>query len=85
MRFGGRFCVCFKPERLCDCIDAMRKNSIEPKKIRMVHTDLDKKPWLVLVEGKKGANPFLEVLPPLVINSKQGQQEIKMIYSNNGK
>lgn len=81
LKHGGRFCVCFKPERLCDLIDAMRKNTIEPKRLRMIHTRAEQKPWLVLVEGKKGANPFLEVLPPLVVNSESGQNEMNIIYS----
>ncbi len=81
LKFGGRFCICHKPERLCDCIDAMRKNSIEPKRMRMIHANAAQKPWLVLIEGKKGAQPFLEVLPPLVVNSKEGQEEIKSIYT----
>ena len=81
LKFGGRFCICHKPERLCDCIDAMRKNAIEPKRIRFVHKTEDDKPWLVLIEGKRGAAPFLEVMPPLVINSEKGQEEIKSIYS----
>ena len=81
LRFGGRFCVCHKPERLCDCIDAMRKNLIEPKRMRFIHSNASQKPWLVLIEGKKGAKPFLEIMPPLVINSQEGQNEIKSIYS----
>ncbi len=83
LNHGGRLCVCYKPERLCDCIDAMRKNSIEPKRIRFVHTTLDKAPWLVLVEGKKGSNPFLKVLPPLVMKSVEGQNELCRIYRDN--
>ena len=81
LKFGGRFCICHKSERLCDCVDAMRKNSIEPKRMRMIHASSDQKPWLVLIEGKKGAKPFLEVLPPLIIDSKEGQEEIKSIYT----
>ena len=81
LKFGGRFCICHKSERLCDCIDAMRKNSIEPKRMRMIHTSSSQKPWLVLIEGKKGAQPFLEVLPPLVIDSEEGQKEIAAIYT----
>ncbi len=81
LKFGGRFCICQKSERLCDCFDAMRKNSIEPKRMRMIYSSISQKPWLVLIEGKKGAKPFLEVMPPLVIDSDEGQREIKSIYT----
>lgn len=80
LKFGGRLCVCFKPQRLCDCFDAMRKNTIEPKKIRFVQKTHADAPWLVLVEGKKGANPFLNIIPPLVMNSEEGKREIIEIY-----
>lgn len=80
LKFGGRLCVCYKPHRLCDLVDAMRKNSIEPKKIRFVHRGIEDSPWLVLAEGKKGAKPFLEMLPPLVFNSQKGEEEILEIY-----
>ena len=81
LKHGGRLCVCFKPERLSELFDAMKKNTIEPKTMRMVYTSIDKKPWLVLVEGKKGAAPFLEVLPPLVMGSESGKNELEKIYS----
>ena len=82
LNHGGRLCVCYKPHRLCDLMDAMRKNGIEPKKLRFVHTDAHKAPWLVLVEGKKGSNPFLEVFPPLVMRSEEGQNELNRIYGD---
>lgn len=80
LKFGGRFCVCYKPERLCDLFYAMRQNDIEPKKIRYVQKEINTSPWLCLVEGKKGAKSFLKTIPSLVMNSKEGIEEIKKIY-----
>lgn len=80
LKFGGRLCVCYKPERLCDLFYSMRKNGIEPKKIRYVHRNVTDSPWLCLVEGKKGAKSFLKTLPPLVMNSEAGIEEVKKIY-----
>ena len=82
LNHGGRLCVCYKPHRLSDLFDAMRKNSIEPKRIRFVHSEVTEAPWLVLVEGKKGSKPFLEVLPPLVMKSESGQRELCEIYGD---
>ncbi len=82
LNHGGRLCVCYKPHRLSDLFDAMRKNSIEPKRIRFIHSTLEQAPWLVLVEGKKGSKPFLEVLPPLVMKSEAGQRELGKIYGD---
>lgn len=81
LKFGGRFAVCFKPERLCDLITLMRENSVEPKRVQFVQKDEFSAPWLVLVEGKKGAKPFLEVLPPIFVY-KDGEYTdfMKKIY-----
>lgn len=31
LQFGGRLCICQRPERLADAMEAMRKYSVEPK------------------------------------------------------
>lgn len=80
LKFGGRLCVCFKPERLSDLFFAMRQNNIEPKRMRLVSAEIDTAPWLCLVEGKKGAKPYLNISPPLVMNSEAGKKEINEIY-----
>ena len=57
LKFGGRFCICQRPERLPDIFSAMRKFKIEPKSMREVIQRIGKEPSLVLVEGKKGSAP----------------------------
>lgn len=63
LRFGGRLCVCNRPERLADVIDAMRQNGIEPKRLQFVAKSPAAPPWLFLLEGRYGGKPFLKVLP----------------------
>ncbi len=63
LKFGGRLCMCNRPERLADVLNAMRSNNIEPKTLQLVCKDYFSAPWLFLVEGKKGAKPSLKVLP----------------------
>lgn len=85
LRFGGRFCMCQRPERLCDIMEAMRRAGIEPKRLRMVQQRAGKAPKLVLVEGKKGTRPGgLSVLPALMIEDGQGgfSQEMLDIYGD---
>jgi regulator of sigma E protease len=36
LKFGGRFCMCHRPERLCDIIVSMRAGGVEVKRIRFV-------------------------------------------------
>ncbi len=65
LKFSGRLCICQRPERLADIIVEMRNVGIEPKRIRTVSKNSEKAPWLVLVEGRLGGKPNMEILPPL--------------------
>lgn len=67
LRFGGRLCLCQRPERLADVVCAMRENGIEPKRLRFVSKNPKGRPWLFLIEGKKGSKPFLQLEPPLFL------------------
>lgn len=77
LKFGGRLCICNRPERLADCMDAMHVCGIEPKRLRFVSKDPESAPWLFLLEGKKGSKPFLRVEPQLYIKDND---EIRKLY-----
>lgn len=72
LKFGGRLCICQRPERLCDVFEAMRRCGIEPKRLRFVQQRPETPPWLFLVEGKKGAKPFLKVDEPFFVEGEGG-------------
>ncbi|MGN1133053.1 MAG: hypothetical protein ACI4RN_01210, partial [Oscillospiraceae bacterium] len=82
LKFGGRLCICNRPERLCDIMIAMRKNGIEPKRVRFVSKTAKDAPWLVMVEGRKGGKPFLQVEPQFYTRTESGEytEEMKRIY-----
>ena len=81
LKFGGKLCLCNRPERLADVISAMRANGIEPKELRFVSKDPDCAPWLFLISGRKGGKPFMKVLPQLYINGSEGfSEELLKIY-----
>ena len=83
LKFGGRLCICQRPERLLDTLEAMRNNKIEPKRLRFVQKKGDTAPWLFLVEGKKGSNPYLKVEAPFLIqaqNSDENSDELRRVY-----
>ncbi|WP_040195886.1 methyltransferase [Candidatus Soleaferrea massiliensis] len=74
LRFGGSFCLCQRPERLVDVVDAMRGSGIEPKRLRFVQKNARSRPWLFLVQGKKGAKSFLRVEPPFLMDSPEAER-----------
>lgn len=82
LQFGGRMCVCQRPERLLDTMDAMRKAGIEPKRLRFVQKHGDTAPWLFLLEGRRGGKPYLKVEAPLIVQGENGEfsRELLEIY-----
>ena len=82
LRFGGRLCICQLPERLVDLLSSMRAHGVEPKRLRFVQQQANSVPWLVLVEGKRGAKPFLSLDPPLLLKDQHGNDspELAQIY-----
>lgn len=85
LQFGGRFCICQRPERLCDVMESMRKFNIEPKVLRMVQQRPQKAPKLFLLEGRRGGSRgFLNVLPTLFIENDKGEfsDEMMKIYGS---
>lgn len=81
LKFGGRMCVCLRPERLTECMSSMQKSKIEPKRLRFVSQQDGKAPWLFLLEGKLGRMPGLAVEKELHIVNTDGTQseDMKMI------
>ena len=83
LQFGGRFCLCQRPERLTDVLSSMRKNDLEPKRLRFVQQRKHNAPKLFLVEGSRGGKPSsLIVENTLFIEDETGDfsQEMKDIY-----
>lgn len=82
LKYGGFLKLCHRPERLSDVICAMRESRIEPKTVTFVHNDINDKPWLFLISGKKGANPGMTVEKPLVLYNGDGSytEEYSRIY-----
>lgn len=82
LKYGGRLCVCNRPERLSDVIFAMKNHNIEPKRLRFVSKNPEEAPWLFLIEGKKGSKPFMRVEPQLYIRTEDGfSEELQKIYA----
>lgn len=83
LKHKGRFAIVHRPERLIDIITEMKKNDIEPKRIRMVYPKFGKECNTVLVEGVFKGNPGgLKILPPLYAHEEDGNysEEVRKIF-----
>jgi len=81
-RWGGRFCLVFRPDRLCDLFLALRENGFEAKRLRPVHHSLGSPVNLVLVEARRGGNPGLIWENDLYLYNADGTEthELQEIY-----
>lgn len=78
---GSLFMV-HRMERLVDIFYNFRKYNIEPKRVRFVQSNINSKPHLVLVEGRKGAGEDLKIEKSLIIYDEEGNytEELLKIY-----
>ena len=72
LRAAGRFVAIYVAERTTDILSQMRKEKIEPKKIRMIHSNRHADAGLILIEGLKGGRPGIKAGPPLFIYDENG-------------
>ena len=61
LKFGGRFCLCIRPERLFETMKSMSEHKLEPKRLRLVTSRDGEKPWLCLIESRLGGKSGLTV------------------------
>lgn len=62
LKNGGRFALCYRPERLCDLLCTLRAAGLEPKRMRMLSSP-GKAPSAVLVEAVRQGRPGLQIEP----------------------
>ena len=79
----GEFYMVHRTERLGEIIYKLKQNKLEPKQIRLIHSNIEKESKMVLIRAIKGGNEFVKVDKPLVIYDKDGNytQEILKIYN----
>jgi tRNA1Val (adenine37-N6)-methyltransferase len=69
---GGRVALVFTAARTAELITEMRQRSLEPKRIRFVHSMPGKPAVIVMLEAKKGGGIEAMVEPPLFLHARPG-------------
>ena len=85
LRWGGKFCLVQKPERLAEVICALRDAGMEPKRLRFVQNRGTDAPSLFLIESSRGGKPGLSIEAPLILQTDGGapSPELDAIYFRN--
>lgn len=71
LRWGGRFTLVHRPERLTDLLCTLRAHALEPKRLRFLCKAAEAAPSLVLLEARRGGGRGLRVEPPLIPGSPE--------------
>lgn len=72
LKNGGSLSIIHRTDRIIEIIDKMKKNNIEPKRIRFIYPKIDKNSNLVLIDGRKNGKIGLKLLPPLYVHNSDG-------------
>ena len=82
----GIFAMVHRPERFVEIIELLKKNNIEPKRVRFCYSKSNGNSNIVLIEGmKNGKSSGLKFLYPLFIHNADGSycDEIKKMFGGN--
>ena len=82
VRTRGRVYIIHRPRRLSELIITLAKYKLETKRLRFIHSYIDKEPVMVMIEALKGGNPGMRVDKPLIVYEKNGEytKEVMDIY-----
>ncbi|NIO03953.1 MAG: methyltransferase [Proteobacteria bacterium] len=83
LRSGGRFCLIYPASRTIDMLLTLRESDLEPKRVRLIHSNEREEAKLVMAEAVKGGRRELHVLRPLFVYELDGHptEEMDRIYS----
>ena len=83
LKNNGILAIVHRSDRLIEIIELFRKYKIEPKKIQLIYPKKSADANIVLVEGRKGGNPGLKVLSPIIAHKEDGtySEEIAKYFS----
>jgi len=73
LRDGGKLCLIQRAQNLAEILAKLRESRLEPKRLRLVHSNPKKEATLFLVEAVKNGGIWMDCLPPLILYNEQGE------------
>ena len=67
LKDNGNFYLVHRSERLMEILELLRKNKLEPKKIKFIHESINKESTLVIIEAQKCGKVGLKIEEPLIL------------------
>lgn len=86
LNYQGRFAFIYPSDRMLDVLLLLRSYSLEPRRLRFIHSDINKPARHFMLEARKNAGPDLKIMPPLVVYHKRGEysREVLEWYGKGG-
>ncbi len=83
LKTAGEFITIYPAERIVDLLSAMRKENLEPKFLRCIHSKREKEAKLIIVSAHKCGSKGTKILNPLFIYKKNGSytDEVKEMFT----
>ena len=83
LKYRGEFYMIHRPERLADIFCLMRNYKIEPKEVRLIFSNNNSTPKMVMIKGVKNGGEYLKFRENLYIYTDEGTytDEILKIYN----
>jgi len=87
LRARGRFFLVYHPSRLAELIEILKKNRMEIKRLRFVHSHAASEAKMVLVEAVKDGRTGIKVETPMYIYRHEGDytEEVRELCSGTSK
>lgn len=79
---GGSFFMIHKPFRLAEIFNVLMKYRMEPKRMRLIHSYVEKEPGMVMIEAVRGGRSRIKIEPPLIVYREKGvyTDEVRKLY-----
>lgn len=84
LKNNGKIAMVHRTDRLIDIISSMKKNNIEPKRLKIIYPFKDSKSNMILIEGAKNGKPGLEIEKSLIVHNIDGAYTNEVLTVFNG-
>ena len=78
LRWGGRFAMVHRAERLTDVLCTLREHGLEPKRLRLAQHRADSAPSILLVEAVRGGKSGLITEPTLILHGADNRETAEL-------
>ncbi len=72
LKHNGKLTIVYDTKRLEEVMQLLSKYKMIPKRIKFIHSNLEKEASIFLLECRAGANPGLKVEAPFILYEKDG-------------